>query len=135
MSKSMSQHFAVVRISVLWPCQVAFVRFGQPSLRPTGRRRRPRRSPRSSSRHEKSKRLTFPTDCPEGSALSKSSSTEGRRPVSVPYRPGYVAPMGRLVELNLIPRPKERRRPQGFFFKDVLFGGATASAPSPGKRQ
>jgi phosphonate transport system substrate-binding protein len=36
---------------------------------------------------------------------------------------GYVAPMGRLVELNLIPTPEGREGDPKAFFKDVVFGG------------
>ncbi len=36
---------------------------------------------------------------------------------------GYVAPMGRLVELNLIPTPEGKEGDPKAFFKDVLFGG------------
>ena len=36
---------------------------------------------------------------------------------------GYVAPMGRLVELNLIPTPEGKEADAKAFFKDVLFGG------------
>jgi phosphonate transport system substrate-binding protein len=36
---------------------------------------------------------------------------------------GYVAPMGRLAELNLIQAPKEKEADPKTFFKDVLFGG------------
>ncbi len=36
---------------------------------------------------------------------------------------GYVAPMGRLVELNLIPTPEGREGDPKAFFKEVLFGG------------
>jgi phosphonate transport system substrate-binding protein len=36
---------------------------------------------------------------------------------------GYVAPMGRLVELNLIPTPEGKEGDPKAFFKAVLFGG------------
>ncbi len=36
---------------------------------------------------------------------------------------GYVAPMGRLVELNLIPTPQGKEGDPKAFFKDVVFGG------------
>ena len=36
---------------------------------------------------------------------------------------GYVAPMGRLVELNLIPTPEGKEGDPKAFFKDVVFGG------------
>jgi phosphonate transport system substrate-binding protein len=36
---------------------------------------------------------------------------------------GYVAPMGRLVELNLIPTPEGKEGDPKAFFKEVLFGG------------
>jgi len=36
---------------------------------------------------------------------------------------GYVAPMGRLVELNLIPAPQGKEGDLKAFFKDVVFGG------------
>jgi phosphonate transport system substrate-binding protein len=39
---------------------------------------------------------------------------------------GYVAPMGRLVELNLIPAPEGREGDPKAFFKEVLFGGGYA---------
>jgi phosphonate transport system substrate-binding protein len=36
---------------------------------------------------------------------------------------GYVAPMGRLAELNLIQTPKDKEADPKTFFKEVLFGG------------
>ena len=36
---------------------------------------------------------------------------------------GYVAPIGRLVELNLLPTPEGKEADPKAFFKEVLFGG------------